>query len=256
MQSAGKKYRFAKCLGSGAFAEVYLVEDRAGQKYACKTSGQAELLAKEAEFQRAAEHPLFPSFFDFWQENGRGYILMEYVPGENLAVILRREGPFPDRQAAKIGCRLAEGLGYLHEGQRPLVFRDVKPSNVMLTPEGAARLLDFGCVCPVGRNIDRAGTRKFSAPEQFLPGGRQTAAADVYGLGKTLQALTGERTGGLLKRITDRCIRQNPEERISNMRELGELLRLCADGGRVKIGDRQAAVLKGEIKVLQDIYVW
>lgn len=252
----GKEYRIVRLLGSGAFARVYLAEDRAGRSCACKVSRRGELLAREAAYQRKAEHPLFPAVYDFRQEGGCGYLLMEYVPGESLDMILRREGPFSCRLAAGIGCRLAAGLSALHEGREPLVFRDVKPSNVMLTPEGEVRLLDFGCVCPPGRNVDRAGTPEFGAPEQFAQDGLQTAAADVYGLGRTLQALTGGACGGLLKRVTDRCTLRDPEERISNMRELAGLLGLCADGGRARLSGRQRAVLRGEIRVLKDIHVW
>ncbi len=252
----GKEYRFVRLLGNGAFARVYLAEDRAGRKYACKVSGRGELLEREAAYQRQAGHPLFPAFCAFWQENGRGALLMEYVPGESLDAALRREGAFSDRKAAGIGCLLAEGLSHLHERRLPLVFRDVKPSNVMLTPEGGVRLLDFGCVCPAGRNVDRAGTPEFGAPEQFARDGLQTAAADIYGLGRTLQELTGGRPGGLLKRIADRCTRQDPRERFSNMRELAEMLKLCAEGGTGRMSGRQRAALKGEIRVLQDVHVW
>lgn len=253
--SMGKEYRVTELLGSGAFAEVYLAEDRAGKKYACKVSERGGLLAKEADFQRATKHPLFPAYFDFREEKGRGVLMMEYVPGESLDVILRREGAFSDRQAAGIGCRLAEGLSYLHEGKIPLVFRDVKPSNVMLTPEGGVKLLDFGCVCHAGRNADIAGTPEFGAPEQFVQSGQQTAVTDIYALGRTLQVLTGERPGGLLKRITDRCTRQDPRERLPNMRELAELLKLCTEDGGGRVSGRQKAVLKGEIRVLKDIHV-
>ena len=250
-----ERYKVIRLLGKGAFAEVYLVEDRFGRVYACKVCEQAEMPEREAGFQRGITHPLFPLFFDFWREAGRGCILMEYVPGENLESILRREGRFPEGRAAEIGARLAEGLGYLHEREEPLVFRDVKPSNVILMPEGGVKLLDIGCACPPGKRADRAGTPGFGAPEQFEPGAIQGAAADIYGLGRTLQEMTGENCKGLLRKITDRCTALCPEERLPNMRETAELLRLCTGQRRGRMSARQRAVLRGEIRVVKDIIV-
>lgn len=250
--SRGKKYKTIKILGRGAFAEVYQVEDAAGQQYACKVCEHAELLSREGGFQRETEHPLFPAVLDFWREGSTGYLLMEYVPGESLENILRREGAFSDRRAAEIGCRLAEGLLYLHE-KKELLFRDVKPANVMLTPEGTVKLLDFGCVCRFGKNVDRAGTPGFGAPEQFEVGEMQTAAADVYGLGRTLQEITEGRCRGLLKRITDKCTADSPKERLPNMREAEDLLPLCAGERKTRINARQRAILRGEIRVVKDI---
>lgn len=249
----GEKYEVIRLLGKGAFAEVYLVENRSGGTYACKVSERPGMLEREADFQKGTSHPLFPIFFDFWCEEGRGCILMEYVPGESLDGILRRRGPFRAQKAAEIGVRLAEGLGYLHEREAPLIFRDVKPSNVMLTPEGGVKLLDFGCACSPGENADRAGTPEFGAPEQFEPGAVQGAAADVYGLGRTLQEMAGANCRGLLKKIADKCTTSGPEERLPNMWETAELLRLCTGERRGRMSARQRAVLEGEIRVIKDI---
>lgn len=252
--SRGEKYKRIRLLGRGAFAEVYLVEDAGGRAYACKVCHRPEMLAREADFQKAASHSLFPVFIDFWREEGRGCLLMEYVPGESLDSIIRREGPLQRGKAAEIGVRLAEGLLYLHERAEPLIFRDVKPSNVMLTPEGGVKLLDFGCVCRPGKSADRAGTPGFGAPEQFEQGGIQTAAADVYGLGRTLQETAGKNCRGLLKRITGRCTADSPEERLPNMRETAELLLLCTGEQRGRMSARQKAVLRGEIRVVKEVY--
>ncbi|MCM1057084.1 MAG: serine/threonine protein kinase [Firmicutes bacterium] len=252
-ESRGEQYKRIRLLGKGAFAEVYLVEDRSGRVYACKVCGQALMLEREAGIQRGTGHPLFPVCFDFWREESRGFLLMEYVPGESLETALRREGSFCEAKAARIGVRLAEGLKYLHEREEPLIFRDVKPSNVILTPEGGVKLLDFGCACPPGRHTDRAGTPGFGAPEQFEPGGLQTAAADIYGLGRTLQAMTGRKGGGLLKKIADKCTAPCPEDRLPNMGEAAELLRLCTGEAGGRISARQRAVLKGQLRVVKDI---
>ena len=77
-------FTILKLLGKGGFSSVYLVQDRAGAKYACKVSTQQNLLETEAFYMQRLEHPLFPRFFDAWQEDGQGFLLMEYIPGENL----------------------------------------------------------------------------------------------------------------------------------------------------------------------------
>lgn len=253
--SIGEKYKVIRLLGRGAFAEVYLAEDCAGGTYACKVSERAELLEREAECQKGIMHPLFPTFFDFWRRESRGCILMEYVPGESLESILHREGALQARRAAEIGIRLAEGLRYLHERSTPLIFRDVKPSNVMVTPEGGVKLLDLGCVCPAGKCTDRAGTPGFAAPEQFEPGEMQGAAADVYGLGRTLQEMLGGNGRGLLKKIADKCTVSDPGERLPDMWETAELLRLCTRKRRGKMSSRQKALLQGKLRVVKDILI-
>lgn len=248
----GGKYRVRQLLGRGAFAEVYLAEDSAGREYACKVSCRADLLEREASFQRGAVHLLFPAVYDYWQEE-QGYLLMEYVRGGNLEEVVRRKGLFSDRQAAEIGCRLAEGLGYLHEGKEPLLFRDVKPANVMLTPEGDVRLVDFGCVCPMGRNADMAGTPGFGAPEQFVPEGIQTVRTDVYGLGRTIQEIAGKNCVGLLKKVTEKCTEREAEDRLPDMWEAAGLLRCCTGKPGACLSSRGRAILRGDIKVLKSV---
>lgn len=248
------KYRVLGLLGRGAFAEVYLAEDSAGSKYACKVSRRADILEREARFQRGAVHPLFPAFYDYWREE-KGYLLMEYVPGENLEEIVRRKGPLSDRQAAEIGCRLAEGLRYLHEGTEPLLFRDVKPANVIMTPEGNVKLVDFGCVCPVGKNADMAGSPGFGAPEQFMPEGAQTVRADVYGLGRTIQKITGGKCAGLLKKVTDKCTEEETEDRLPDMWETAGLLRCCMGEPRTRLSPRGKAILRGDIRLLKSVHL-
>ncbi len=254
MYQDGKgKYRTVRLLGKGAFAEVYLVEDEGGRAYACKISTHADILEREAGFQREALHPLFPEAYDFWREAHTACLLMEYIPGESLEGLIRRNGRLADIRAAQIGCSLAEGLSWLHEKREPLLFRDIKPANVMLTPAGEVRLIDFGCACRPGSSADRAGSIGFGAPEQFEPGAAQTTAADIYGLGRTLQKMTAGGSRGLLKRITQKCTICNPQERLWDMREVLELLTLCKGRSRARADARQRAVLKGEIRMLREI---
>nr|WP_300678474.1 protein kinase [uncultured Acetatifactor sp.] len=179
-------------LGRGSFSDVYCVEDMAeGGLYVCKVSWKAGMLGKEAQAMAELSHPLFPQYAAFWEEDGLGILLREFVPGQSLAEMLERRR-FSARQTICVGRMLAEGLRYLHGLPEPLLFRDIKPANIIIRQDGRAELIDLGCVCGLGGKAgSRAGSPGFAAPEQLEGDGRLTAACDVYGLGQTLKAMLG-----------------------------------------------------------------
>ncbi|MCM1025599.1 MAG: protein kinase [Roseburia sp.] len=187
----GGRYRLTNLLGEGAFSRVYLAEDPQGRRYACKISEKTEMLAREAGYQKELRHPLFPAFVEYGEAADGGWLIMEYIRGETLESVLRREKSLPRKRAAEIGLALAGGLRKLQERAVPLLFRDLKPANVLLEEGGRVRLLDLGCVCPAGYPQSAAGTPGFGAPEQFTAGSRQDITVDLYGLGRLLLAMTG-----------------------------------------------------------------
>ena len=229
-----KGYETVRMLGEGAFSEVALVrkqirtrsqqtEERqtgaqTGSYIACKISCRTDLALKEADILSKIDHPLFPKFFDVWKEDGKVYLLIEYICGCSLKELLARRGSFSDAQAVRIGLELAEGLKYLHELQRPILFRDLKPANILIRQDGRVKLLDLGCVCGTGTQTNIAGTPEYAAPEQLKSGSFLTPACDVYGIGKVLQAMTGENCTKRLQRIITASIREQPGERIADMR--------------------------------------
>ncbi len=190
---ADRGYICLKLAGKGAFSRVYCLEDEMdGRIYACKVSEQVKLLEQEAGIMSKLQHPLFTKCFGLWQEAGKGFLLMEYVPGSNVEEMLRRRKRFSVEQALRIGMELAEGLRALHEGQEAFVFRDIKPENMIMGQNGIVKLIDFGCACALGKKAaSRAGTPGFAAPEQMQGEGVPTAACDVYGWGQTMKALLG-----------------------------------------------------------------
>lgn len=191
---ARKGYLCRGLLGEGTFSRVYWVEAVSGGKsFACKVSENKKILEQEAQVLALLEHPLFPKYFDFWKEGGRGFLLRECVPGSCLEEMLGRRGHFSTRQTIYMGLELARGLGYLHERQERFLFRDLKPANIVLRQDGRLKLVDLGCVCSLNEEIfSRAGSPGFAAPEQLRSGGVLTPASDVYGLGQTLKAALGE----------------------------------------------------------------
>ncbi|MDE6168794.1 MAG: protein kinase, partial [Acetatifactor sp.] len=150
MERVLKEHGFLRrqLLGRGGFSRVYCVEEAAsGRRYACKVSENVALLKREALFLRRALHPLFPSLREWWVEDKAGYLVTDFVPGGSLEALLERRGGFSEAQAVRIGMELAEGLLFLHEGAGGLIFRDVKPANIMIREDGRIKLLDFGCAC-------------------------------------------------------------------------------------------------------------
>lgn len=207
-------------LGQGSFSDVYCVEDAAdGRLYVCKISWKAETLEWEARVMKRLRHPLFPEYADFWREGRLGFLLREYVPGESLEEMLERRR-FSARQTICVGRMLAEGLQFLHGLPEPLLFRDIKPANVIIRQDGRAALVDLGCVCEMrGKSDSRAGSPGFAALEQLNGDGRLTAACDVYGLGQTLKAMMEPKSHGLGRTCKSEKPWMGPEKRRKKERQ-------------------------------------
>lgn len=193
---ARRGYVRQRLLGTGMFSDVYCVEDATdGRRYACKVSTRTEMLEREARILAGLRHPLYPEFGTFWREEGLGILIREYVEGSSLEEMLGRRC-FSAAQAIRWGMELAAGLSYLHGLPERFLFRDVKPANVIVRQDGRIKLIDLGCVCSLAGEVpSRAGSPGFAAPEQLREGGVLSASCDVYGLGKTLEAMLGEGCG-------------------------------------------------------------
>lgn len=242
-------------LGRGAFAAVYKVKEwRTGRFFACKVSEYKELLNNEFRNLKELRHPLFPQVYDYWEKDDVGIMRMEYIAGEGLDEMLARRKRFSVRQIARIGMELAEGLLYLHESENALLFRDIKPENIVVTQNGRVKLLDFGCVCEQGsERKTKAGSPGFAAPEQ-LAGEATGVTGDVYGLGQTLRVLRGEGVRGkagstracgrfrmrrrpaqkgagrYLDRVLEACVQEEAEKRLPDMRSvMCALMPLCEE---------------------------
>ncbi len=204
------RYRILRQLGGGGFGTVYLAEDKrlAGRQHAVKEISPSQVADEDQEwaisaFRQEAEilvrlsHPGIAAVTDFFAERGNWYQVMEYVPGQTLGDVLKKapNGRLSEQRALDITDQLCEVLSYLHAQQPPVVFRDLKPDNVMLTPEGRVKLIDFGIARffkpGVGRDTVALGTPGYAAPEQYGRG-QSDVRTDVYGLGVLLhQMLTG-----------------------------------------------------------------
>ena len=197
------RYAVGELLGRGGMAEVYLATDRVlDRSVAVKTLGVwlasdatfVERFRREALASARVSHPNLVAVFDAGSEGGVHYIVMEHVPGETLADVIRREGPIRPDRAKRIGRNVAAALGVAHAAG--IVHRDVKPANVMLTPDGRTKLMDLGIARGIeGESITRAssilGTAGYISPEQAR-GDPVDHRSDVYSLGCVMyEMLTG-----------------------------------------------------------------
>jgi len=205
-----KRYRIIGVVGRGGFGAVYKARDAraAGQLVAVKEMNRSGLSPQQiAEvtdtFKREAlilsdlTHPNLPRIYDHFFNDGCWYIVMDFIEGETLEELLLKAtgGYFLVERVLEIGIRLCGVLAYLHSQQPPVIFRDLKPANIMLTPTGALYLIDFGVArrFKLGKARDTIpfGSPGYAAPEQY--GSAQTTPqSDIYSLGVTLyQMLTG-----------------------------------------------------------------
>lgn len=201
----GERYRIERKLGKGGMSCVYLAEDLKlpGKKWAVKESvtqpGMYLTVQAEAELLTTLSHARLPRIVDFFQpdEAGYTYMVMDYIHGLTLDKYFRSyRGCLTADFIMQLAYQLLEVLGYLHSHHPPVVFRDLKPSNIMLTEEMEVRLIDFGIArsYKLERYEDtvKLGTIGFAAPEQY-GNGQSDARSDLYGLGALLLFLT---TGG------------------------------------------------------------
>ena len=201
------RYRILAALGEGGFGTVYKARDekQRGKLVAIKMISMVALNAREKidatdSFNReimilsTLKHKALPRIHSHFTDPERWYVVMDYIEGQTLEETLPQvpEGRLPVEQVIEIGLALCDVLSYLHSQNPPIIFRDVKPGNIMLTPSGKVYLIDFGIArrYRMGQVRDTAnlGSPGYAAPEQY--GGMQSMdRTDIYGLGATLQTL-------------------------------------------------------------------
>ncbi len=205
------RYLIREPLAAGGFGSVYAALDTSLNRVcAVKENLDAGAEAQqqfehEAQLLAQLRHPNLVQVFDFFiTPNGAQYLVMEFVRGENLAAKVEREGALGAAQVNEWFLAIVEAVAYLHAFQPPIVHRDIKPGNIIITPHGQAVLVDFGIakMYVPGQKTTRAAravTPAFSPPEQYGTG--TDTRSDMYALGATLYFVL---TGGLPAESVDR----------------------------------------------------
>src|SRR5579859_1944190 len=202
-----ERYLILEKLGQGGMAAVYKAKDEAkrGEPLrALKEMSQAALkegereqaianFDSEAEILKALDHPNLPKFYEQFQEEDRHYLVMEYIDGETLEDRLEHVGKgLPEAEVMSWAKQLCSVLTYLHERRPPIIFRDLKPGNIMVTKQGQIKLIDFGIARIFRRDKTHdtqvLGTPGYAPPEQYGKG-QTDPRSDVYALGVTLHQL-------------------------------------------------------------------
>jgi len=150
---------------------------------------------REANILASLNHPAMPEIYDYFDRNDRVYLVMEFINGKDLEAILNSLPEIQVDMVRKWAIELCDVLAYLHEHKpEPIVFRDVKPSNIMIDQHGRVRLIDFGIAKVFVENAPKGtmiGTEGYSAPEQYR--GNATPLSDIYATGATLHHLLTRR---------------------------------------------------------------
>ena len=241
------RYIIEKILGRGGMGSVYLARNiNTGTFWAikevCKKEGEAVDFLAEPNLIKKLEHPALPRLFDILEQDGRFYMVYDYIDGMSLDKKLDAEKRIKEEIVTDWAIQLCKALAYLHSLQpNPIIYRDMKPSNIMLTSNGTLKLIDFGIAREYkplsGGDTVYIGTRGYAAPEQYGTG-QTSPASDIYSLGVTLHhLLTGKNPieppfGSKPIRCFDtvlslemeeiilKCTRENSDERFQSAEEL------------------------------------
>ncbi|MFK9090268.1 protein kinase domain-containing protein [Bacillus salipaludis] len=202
-----ERYEILKEIGRGGMSIVYLAMDNRLKKSLVvkdirkRAESNNEMLVNslvvEANMLKRLDHGALPRIYDVIDRQGEIYVVMDYIEGESLKEKLKREGTAAADDVINWAKQLSDVLGYLHSRKpHPIIYRDMKPDNIMLTPEGKIKLIDFGIAREFktenSTDTTNLGTKGYAAPEQ-LSGNQTDAKTDIYSLGVTLyHLLTGK----------------------------------------------------------------
>lgn len=246
------KYKILSEIGHGGMSIVYMaINEKANKTWAIKEVRKDGVLDFEAVKQglivetdmlKKLKHPNLPSIIDVIENEDTFLIVMDYIEGNSLSKALEEYGAQPQEYVIEWAKQLCDVLGYLHSREPAIIYRDIKPANIMLKPDGNLTLIDFGTAREFKeKNLADTtclGTIGYAAPEQFGGMGQTDARTDIYCLGATLYHLVTGRNpseppyemqpireinpslSGGLERIILKCTQRNPEDRYQSTAEL------------------------------------
>lgn len=247
------KYEILTEIGRGGMSVVYLAMDRRlNKQWAIKeiktqvNDANNEIviqsLITEANLMKKLDHAALPRIVDIIDHKSTLYVVMDYIEGNSLNKVLEEQGAIEQKVVIEWAKQLCDALDYLHHRTPPIIYRDMKPANVMLNPDGKLKIIDFGIAREFKeQNVADTvclGTRGYAAPEQFGGRGQTDARTDIYSLGVTLYHLVTGRNpaeppyelypirywnpslSGGLEQIILKCTQLDPANRYQNCGEL------------------------------------
>ena len=242
------KYKILSEIGHGGMSTVYLaINEKANKPWAVKEVRKIrnedcevmrQSLIAETDLLKRLRHPNLPSIADVIDHDGNFLIVMDYIEGNTLEKLISENGAQTQEDVVGWALQLCSVLEYLHSRPVPIIYRDMKPSNIMLRSDGSVVLIDFGTArefkeCSVADTVC-LGTQGYAAPEQFGGRGQTDARTDIYCLGATMyHLLTGHnpskppyemypitkwnnRLSSGLEQIILKCTQKNPDERFQD----------------------------------------
>ena len=244
------KYEILREIGRGGMSVVYLAMDThlnkqwAVKEIRKKGSGRNDeivvnSLLAEANMMKRLDHPALPRIVDIIDNGITIYVVMDYIEGESLDKILNEYGTQSEEKVIEWAMQIADALSYLHGQKPPIIYRDMKPANVMLKPEGNIKIIDFGIAREYKEqslaDTTVLGTKGYAPPEQYS--GQTDPRSDIYALGMTMHhLLTGAdpRSGEAyvpvrqwnpalsegIEVIIDKCVQPAAEHRYQNCADL------------------------------------
>lgn len=203
LNNAGPRYYITRVIKEGGQGAVFEAIGDDGRIYAVKQMldrftdprERDEAVARfeaEAKILERLRHPRIPRVYADFKDEGYHYLAMDFVRGSDLEDIIRRERFIPEERALQWADQICDVLEYLHSQKPPIIFRDIKPSNIMIEPDGNVKLIDFGIakVLQPAQRGTQIGTPGYAPPEQYQ--GIATPESDIFSLGATLHhMLTG-----------------------------------------------------------------
>ena len=246
------KYKILSEIGHGGMSVVYMaINEKANKTWAIKEvrkdgvldfESVRQGLIVETDMLKKLKHPYLPSIVDVIENENSFLIVMDYIEGNALSTTLLEYGPLPQEYVIEWAKQLCDVLGYLHSRTPAIIYRDMKPANIMLKPDGNITLIDFGTAREYKeKNLADTtclGTIGYAAPEQFGGMGQTDARTDIYCLGTTLYHLvTGHNPSeppyevkpireinpalsSGLENIILKCVQKDPNERYQSCAEL------------------------------------
>jgi eukaryotic-like serine/threonine-protein kinase len=210
---------------------------------------------RQVKLWESLQHPALPKIYDHFAEKGRAYLVMEYINGRDVEAIVNSVPEFlPVNVVCKWAIQICNTLHYLHSQQPPIIFRDLKPSNIMINQYGNAILIDLG-MARVFQTNPTVGPEGYAPPERSN-GGKITPKRDIYALGATLHHILTRRDPGQeppfsfgerpiqvidpkvppdLEAVVMRALRARPQSRFRNALSMKEALEQCCNEPSVSV---------------------